>query len=161
MIRKKKKRRDCQCSLLPIPIMKYCLFASWKHYLQHITLTKRNQRLVDFLHVNLLTQTRFNKWYTLSCLTFCCNLNVKIISHMEIRVHILFAQGLFFEFLFVLLEHYVLTSCIHFLLTSIHSSLGVWVLLQCEKEKEHCIPYTIFNMKLVDISTEMICLAKF
>lgn len=90
---------------------------------------KRNWRLVDFIHVNLLAQTRVNKLYIISHLTFHCNLNVKIVFQMEIRGHHLTCTG--FKKLFVFLEHYFLTSSfLHMLPFNLHLFL-IWVYEYC------------------------------
>lgn len=90
------------------------MLVSQKQYLHYIFPYK------DFIYVNLFTQTRFNKWYIVSYLTFGYNLNVKIVFQMEIRGRILLVQGL--KKLFVLLENYFqISSVLHTFLSKFHS----------------------------------------
>lgn len=90
------------------------MLVSQKQYLHYIFPYK------DFIYVNLFTQTRFNKWYIVSYLTFGYNLNVKIVFQMEIRGCILLVQGL--KKLFVLLENYFqISSVLHTFLSKFHS----------------------------------------
>lgn len=108
---------------------------------------KRNQRLVDFIHVNLLAQTRVNKWWIVSHLTFRCNLNMKIVFQMEIRGHHLTCTG--FKKLFVFLEHYFLTSSVlHTLPFNLYLFLiwGYEYCLRCKNRSAKLILLFIWNL---------------